>query len=62
MVVHNNCYQTLFCIVKSIYRIFGKSKVDAEGHLLGEEDEIDLAVNFSHYRKNAKDPMDITPV
>lgn len=46
----------------TLSRIFGKSKVDAEGHLLGEEDEIDLAVNFSHYRKNAKDPMDITPV
>lgn len=49
--------------MKSIYRIFGKSKLDAEDHLLGEEvDEIDLAVNFSHYRKNAKDPMNITPV
>ncbi|XP_070154099.1 copper-transporting ATPase 1 isoform X2 [Polyergus mexicanus] len=46
----------------TLSRIFGKSKLDAEGHLLGEEDEIDLAVNFSHYRKNAKDPMDITPV
>lgn len=49
--------------MKFIYRIFGKSKPDAEGHLLGEEvDEIDLAVNFSHYRKNAKDSIDITPV
>jgi hypothetical protein len=48
--------------VESIYRIFGKSKLDVESHLLGEEiDEIDLAVDFSNYRKNAKD-MDITPV
>jgi len=49
--------------VKFIYRIFGKSKSDPEGHLLGEEvDEIDLAMNFSHYRKNAKNSIDITPV
>ncbi|XP_014467713.1 PREDICTED: copper-transporting ATPase 1 [Dinoponera quadriceps] len=47
----------------TLSRIFGKSKLDVEGHLLGEEvDEIDLAVDFSRYRKNAKDPMDITPV
>lgn len=52
-----------FCIIKSTYRIFGKSKHDVEGHLLGEEiDENDLAVDFSNYRKNAKDRMDITPV
>jgi len=49
--------------VKSIYRIFGKSKLDVEGHLLGEEvDELDLAADFSNYRKNAKDVVDITPV
>ncbi|XP_029155423.1 copper-transporting ATPase 1 isoform X4 [Nylanderia fulva] len=47
----------------TLSRIFGKSKLDAEGYLLDEEvDEIDLAVNFSNYCKNAKDPMDITPV
>ncbi|XP_072758605.1 copper-transporting ATPase 1 isoform X2 [Anoplolepis gracilipes] len=47
----------------TLSRIFGKSKLDAEGHLLGEEvDEIDLAVNFSHYHKNVKDPMGMTPV
>ncbi|XP_019700324.1 copper-transporting ATPase 1 isoform X3 [Harpegnathos saltator] len=47
----------------TLSRIFGKSKLDIEGHLLGEEvDEIDLAVDFSKYRKNAKDPMDITAV
>ncbi|KAL6433052.1 hypothetical protein ACFW04_006384 [Cataglyphis niger] len=47
----------------TLSRIFGKSKLDAEDHLLGEEiDEIDLAMNFSHYRKNAKNSMDITPV
>lgn len=49
--------------MKSIYRIFGKSKLDVEGHLLSEEiDEIDLAVDFSNYRKNAKNPVDMTSV
>jgi len=48
---------------KSIYRIFGKSKVEMEGHLLGEEtDEIDLAVDFSNYRKNVNNSADITSV
>ncbi|RLU19737.1 hypothetical protein DMN91_008294 [Ooceraea biroi] len=47
----------------TLSRLFGKSKLDVESHLLGEEiDEIDLAVDFANYRKNAKDPMDITPV
>lgn len=47
----------------TLSRIFGKSKSDPEGHLLGEEvDEIDLAMNFSHYRKNAKNSIDMTPV
>lgn len=56
-------YHKLFCITKFIYRIFGKSKPDVEGHLLSEEiDEIDLAVDFSNFRKNTKDSMDITPV
>ncbi|XP_012223719.2 copper-transporting ATPase 1 isoform X2 [Linepithema humile] len=46
----------------TLSRIFGKSKLDVEGHLLGEEvDEIDLAVDFSNYRKNAN-VVDITPV
>jgi len=48
---------------KSICRkLFGKSKLEVEGHLLGEEvDEIDLAVDFSNY-KNVKNSMDITSV
>ncbi|KAG5346117.1 ATP7A ATPase, partial [Acromyrmex charruanus] len=46
----------------TLSRIFGKSKVE-EGHLLGEEtDEIDLAVDFSNYRKNVKNSADITSV
>ncbi|XP_032666668.1 copper-transporting ATPase 1 isoform X3 [Odontomachus brunneus] len=47
----------------TLSRIFGKSKLDVEGHLLSEEvDEIDLAIDFSRYRKNVKDQMDITSV
>ncbi|XP_071633250.1 copper-transporting ATPase 1 isoform X1 [Temnothorax longispinosus] len=47
----------------TLSRIFGKSKLEVEGHLLGEEaDETDLAVDFSNYRKNAKNSMDITSV
>ncbi|KAL0126485.1 hypothetical protein PUN28_005089 [Cardiocondyla obscurior] len=47
----------------TLSRIFGKSKLEVEGHLLGEEvDEIDLAVDFSNYRKNVKNLTDITSV
>ncbi|KYN07781.1 Copper-transporting ATPase 1 [Cyphomyrmex costatus] len=47
----------------TLSRIFGKSKVEMEGHLLGEEtDEIDLAVDFSNYRKNVKNSANITSV
>lgn len=53
----DNCQIILHLI--SIYRIFGKSKLDIEDHLLGDEvDEID--VELSNYRK--KITMDITPV
>ncbi|XP_011701411.1 PREDICTED: copper-transporting ATPase 1 isoform X3 [Wasmannia auropunctata] len=47
----------------ALSRIFGKSKVEVEGHLLGEEtDENDLTVDFSNYRKNVKSSTDITSV
>ncbi|XP_011877566.1 PREDICTED: copper-transporting ATPase 1 isoform X2 [Vollenhovia emeryi] len=47
----------------TLSRIFGKSKHEVEGHLLGEEvDEIDLAVDFSNFRKTVKDSTDITIV
>lgn len=63
MLFHTMTVIKLSGIVKSVCRIFGKSKLDVEGHLLSEEvDEIDLAVDFSKYRKNVKDQMDITSV
>ncbi|KAL2741773.1 copper-transporting ATPase 1 isoform X5 [Vespula maculifrons] len=45
------------------YQLFGRTRSDIEGRLLGEDmDDTDLAVDFNDYRKNKKDPTNITPL
>ncbi|KAG7212599.1 hypothetical protein KM043_012893 [Ampulex compressa] len=47
----------------TLSRLFGRSKDEVEGCLLNDEiDELDLAVDFSGYRKKIKDRADITPL
>ncbi|KAK2583714.1 hypothetical protein KPH14_009634 [Odynerus spinipes] len=47
----------------TLSRLFGRTKGEVEGRLLGEDmDEIDLAVDFSDYRRNKKDLTNITPL
>ncbi|KAI4498530.1 hypothetical protein M0802_006465 [Mischocyttarus mexicanus] len=47
----------------SLSRLFGRTRSEIEGRLLGEDmDDTDLAIDFHDYRKSKKDLTNITPL
>ncbi|XP_015171318.1 PREDICTED: copper-transporting ATPase 1 isoform X1 [Polistes dominula] len=47
----------------SLSRLFGRTRSEIEGRLLGEDmDDTDLAIDFRDYRKSKKDLTNITPL
>lgn len=53
----------LYRSTSTLSRLFGRSKGEVEGKLLDEDmDDIDLAVDFSDYRRNKKDLTNMTPL
>ena len=45
------------------FRIFGRTKDDAEGRLLGADmEDLDMSVEFSDYPKNSKTSINMTPI